>query len=72
MAEYAKICCTCKRWGEFTNPKRPRTLPRTDIGTCNLDGKERKSTEMKGCMGWRLADPWDLDKREENGLTVRG
>ena len=67
-----KCCGTCRRWNEVSDPKRPASLPLPDMGECNLDGKGRKANDMMGCMGWRIADPWDLDKREENGLKVRG
>lgn len=50
-----KKCGTCRRW-----------IPIEDKpweGQCRLDGKEHSYLDMQGCLGWKVADPWDLEKR---------
>jgi len=58
-----KSCGTCRRWEPYQD--KPWK------GRCRLDGKEHISLDMNGCLGWKLADPWELEKRgyvDRNGV----
>jgi len=50
-----RCCGTCRRW----EPDQERPWK----GKCRLDGKERNIGDMSGCLGWKLAEPWELEKR---------
>jgi len=55
----AKRCCgTCRRWEPMDK----------DYGICRLaknvtDSPIKRRNDMTGCLGWKEADPWDLEMR---------
>lgn len=51
-----KVCGSCRYW-----------QPHSDFhvtGICKLNKAKYRIHDRENCIGWKIADPWDLDKRE--------
>jgi len=68
MSEPKRCCGSCRRWEQPNIKNRPKSLDISRNGKCTIDKKERQCTDMEDCMGWKIADPWDIDKRLEQGI----
>ncbi len=62
-----RSCGTCR----FYIPAKPRTYSdykdRVRTAYCRLSDKDTSPTQGKGCLGWKLADPTEIDKRTLSG-----
>ncbi len=63
-----KCCGTCKRWKQDFQENRPKSLRTFGYGICRLNEATYKAKDMVNCMGWKEADPWDIESREKQGI----
>jgi hypothetical protein len=66
MTEINRCCGTCRFWivdpdRDFAEKLKQRF--KSDDPRCRHDKKIRTKNEGSGCLGWKGADPWDLEKR---------
>lgn len=65
-----KRCCgTCRHWepeGTSKEDFKERLKHKFSLPHCRLDGKTRGQADGKGCLGWKEADPWDVETRGYN------
>ncbi len=69
--EIERRCGTCRFWAIEAQPGnfKERLKKRYQINEpcCRHDGKCRLKDEGKGCLGWKEADPGELEARGYGG-----
>ncbi len=70
---YLDRCCgTCRFWiiePDKTFAKKLKERFQSTDPHCRLNKKTRCKEEGKGCLGYKEADPWDIEAR---GYTYEG